>query len=319
MWVAFVSTISLHAQTVARKVIVEHFTNSRCGICANRNPALYTNLANNPNVLHIAYHPSSPYSTCVFSQHNPIENDARTNFYGVYGSTPKIAIQGSVQSASTNYASSTLFTPFQNHTSTIQLAINQTITNNELNVSVLVTNLSETSLTNPRIFVALAEEPIFYNAPNGENTHHDVFRKALTPANGVAFELPPVGTSVTQTFSTAINSAWDVNKLEAFAIIQNADTKEVLQVEKANTITSPVSETYSEGLTIFPNPTSDKINISTTDNLLEGIITIIDIQGKQVATYPYSERIDIAHLPKGNYLLRIAHKNKTAQQQFVKQ
>ena len=35
---------------VERTVIVEHFTNTRCGICAFRNPAFYENLNNQENV-----------------------------------------------------------------------------------------------------------------------------------------------------------------------------------------------------------------------------------------------------------------------------
>src|SRR5688572_14710898 len=88
--------VSTFAQT-PRQVIVEHFTNTRCSICASKNPGFYSLLHGSyPQVLHIAYHPSAPYSNCYFSLQNPTENNSRTNYYGVYGSTPRAVIQGNV-------------------------------------------------------------------------------------------------------------------------------------------------------------------------------------------------------------------------------
>jgi len=78
---------------VQKNVVVEHFTNTRCGICASRNPGFFTNLNNNPDVIHLAIHPSSPYSSCVFNQHNSVDNDDRTNYYGIYGGTPRLVVQ----------------------------------------------------------------------------------------------------------------------------------------------------------------------------------------------------------------------------------
>ena len=102
-------TIAAQAQEVPRRVVVEHFTNSRCGICANRNPAFYTNLNSQEGVLHISYHPSSPYSNCVLHQANAAENDGRTNYYDIYGSTPKLVIQGALVPVSTNYGNASIF------------------------------------------------------------------------------------------------------------------------------------------------------------------------------------------------------------------
>jgi hypothetical protein len=36
-----------HAQ-VTKKIIVEHFTNTKCSVCASRNPGFHTNLNVNP-------------------------------------------------------------------------------------------------------------------------------------------------------------------------------------------------------------------------------------------------------------------------------
>jgi hypothetical protein len=120
LFILFLSALSftkIQAQAVPQTAIVNHFTNSRCGVCANRNPGFYTNLRQQTNTLHIAFHPSSPYSTCVFSIENPSENDDRTNFYGIYGGTPRLVINGNVIPAAQNYALSAMFTPYQGLTS----------------------------------------------------------------------------------------------------------------------------------------------------------------------------------------------------------
>ncbi len=45
------------------------------------------------DVVHVSYHPISLYSNCQFNQLNPQENDDRTKYYGVFGSTPRLVIQ----------------------------------------------------------------------------------------------------------------------------------------------------------------------------------------------------------------------------------
>ena len=110
---------------VPKKTIVEHFTNTKCSICASRNPGFYTNLNNQPGVLHLAIHPSSPYNGCQLYQQNSSENDARTNYYGVYGGTPRLVINGSVISVNANYSDNSMFTPFLQQTSPALIKINQ--------------------------------------------------------------------------------------------------------------------------------------------------------------------------------------------------
>ena len=45
------------------------------------------------DVVHVSYHPISLYPNCQFNQLNPQENDDRTKYYGVFGSTPRLVIQ----------------------------------------------------------------------------------------------------------------------------------------------------------------------------------------------------------------------------------
>lgn len=106
---------------VPGNILVEHFTNTKCSVCASRNPGFQANLNAHPAVKLLSIHPSAPYSTCLLSQQNTADNDARTNYYGVYGGTPRLVINGTVISASVNYGAASVFTPFENLTKSFQI------------------------------------------------------------------------------------------------------------------------------------------------------------------------------------------------------
>ena len=120
-----VASIQIVSGQVPKKVVVEHFTNTKCSICASKNPGFYTNLNNQTGVIHVAFHPSSPYAACALSMHNPVENDGRTNYYSIYGSTPRLVIQGVVISSGANYSSPSIFTPYLGQTSPASIKIYQ--------------------------------------------------------------------------------------------------------------------------------------------------------------------------------------------------
>ena len=90
-------SLALSAQTSVKKyVLLEHFTNSKCSVCASKNPAFFTLIDQYPNdVHHVSIHPSTPYSTCVFYQSNTTENEARADFYNIPG-TPRVAVNGTL-------------------------------------------------------------------------------------------------------------------------------------------------------------------------------------------------------------------------------
>src|SRR5690606_9795145 len=207
---------------VPKRIIVEHFTNSVCGTCASRNPAFFANLNAQDSVLHIAIHPSSPYATCIFNTHNVSENDGRTNFYGIYGTTPRLVIQGTPISAIANYGDAAIFAPFLNQTSPVSIIVRQFKVGNDSVKSVVVVKTEAThTLSNLKLFVALVENPVLYNAPNGENTQRNVFRKAVTTVTGDGFSLPAtIGDSVVYSKTSLISSVWNFNAIHSLAILQ---------------------------------------------------------------------------------------------------
>lgn len=316
---AFIAQFSF--SQVPKKVVVEHFTNSKCSFCATRNPGFYDNLNNQSGVIHLAIHPSSPYSGCLINQHNVSENDGRTNYYGIYGSTPRLVIQGAPIPGGANYSSSSIFTPHLGQTSPASLTISQTKFGADSIISTIVIKTEEAhSLGELKLFVALAEDTLFYTGSNGEPQHYDVFRKSFTGTSGISVTLPAtVGESVSFSYSSAANAAWVFERIFTLAILQEAGSKAVVQAEAV-----PASQNDPNILGInTSNENESHIDVFQTE---EGVlihqyafsepnsITIYDVTGKVVLSQKLNSNLETVILPsntKGFYLYEIGTNSTT--------
>ena len=264
--IAILISCQLAFSQVPQKAVVEHFTNTNCSACASRNPGFYTNLNNQTGVLHLAVHPSSPYPNCLLYQQNATANDARTNYYGVYGSTPRLVINGTVISGAANYSSSAIFTPYLGLTSPASIRIVQEKFNTD---SIRSTIIIKTEATNTlgalSLFVALAEDTVFYTGGNGETQHYDVFRKSLASTIGETINLPAsVGDSIVFTFSSPSNPIWNFSRIFTMVILQETTSKSVVQVEAVPAslgATTGINASSKLNFKIFPNPANKFITI----------------------------------------------------------
>lgn len=314
-WLAFLNA-PLYAQ-VPQSIIVEHFTNTVCSICASRNPSFYANLANHPAVLHLAVHPSSPYASCQFNQHNPAENDARTNYYGIYGGTPRLVIQGNSLSTSSDYGNAALFAPYQSQTSPLSLRPTLHLINNDsVRVSTTVKIEAIHNLGDVRLFVALAEDTIFYAAPNGEDQHYGVFRRALSDPQGLPLALPSmVGDSAIYTATVPIHSAWNLPRLRAIAILQHADTRQVIQAAQNtpndNATNLPNAPSTQLPINLSPNPASTHLTFVLPDQTPPTVAKLYSANGKLCATYTLDQNTTVAlpALDNGIYWVNMENKN----------
>ncbi len=312
----FAITTSANAQ-VPKKVIVEHFTNSKCGICASRNPGFYTNLAAQTNVLHLAVHPSSPYNTCAFNVHNPIQNDARTNFYGVFGGTPQLVIQGTPLSTSANYASATIFANYIGQTSPWKITVSQTVHQTDsITATIVVKKVAAVSNLPAKLFVALAEDTVFFASPNGEAQHYDVFRKSMTTTDGLSIQLPAsVGDSVSKTFTVTASSVWNINRMFALAILQDSASKQVWQTERYTKPTVVVFPTSVQNIKSTSNYTLVKqgnAHYITGLSNKEYQASVFTIAGQKVASQTLSGNNNVVKEPNqtGIYILQVTENGK---------
>ncbi|MEZ4949302.1 MAG: Omp28-related outer membrane protein [Saprospiraceae bacterium] len=300
------SLLSLEAQTT-KYPLLEHFTNSRCGICASRNPAFYSTLSNyEGKVHHIAIHPSVPYTSCVFYQANKEDNDARKDYYAVFG-TPQVFVNGTRTSGSQLITTAQLDSEL---TEMSNLGIQVTETNTGGNkVDIEVFSMGTPPSGNLRIFAALVEKKVNYQAPNGENVHHDVLRKFLTSNEGDAFTPAADGGKVDLSFNYTIESGWMASEMYVLVWVQDWDTKEVFNSgTKFNERISSVNELDFDAISISPNPASDFIQINTGKITLQSV-QMTDLNGRVLKQIDGINSIGnytlhLNDVSKGIYLLR---------------
>lgn len=317
--VSLLISVQIFAQS-PRTVLIEHFTNTRCSICATRNPAFYSTLSAYPQVLHIAFHPSSPYSQCFFSLQNPAENDARTNYYGAYGSTPKVVLNGKLLPGAVPLINNTTIDTALNQTSPLAISAYEELQGTDsVKVKVIVKTTGVTPLSSVRLFAGVAENPINYNAVNGETIHHDVFRKALTDVTGNLFALPALNDSSAFEFIYTLQNDWNADNLSTIAFIQRNDTKEILNAAKSvRAVANPsaVNKMMADEFSIYPNPVKNELQIRNYKSQPAQLITIFDLAGRKISEqYSGQNRINVSTLTAGVYFLKM----NTAVMKFVKE
>lgn len=80
-----------------------------------------------------------------------------------------------------------------------------------------------------------------------------------------------------------------------------------------------VSEFENSSISVFPNPTTNRLNISIQGELKVVQTSIYSLEGRQLLERDKaSTTIDISALPKGTYVLKIKTENAVSQQRFVK-
>ncbi|MBA3283683.1 MAG: T9SS type A sorting domain-containing protein [Nitrosopumilus sp.] len=325
---AILISCQLAFSQVPQKAVVEHFTNTNCSVCASRNPGFYTNLNAQTNVLHLAIHPSSPYPNCLLYQQNAAANDARTNYYGIYGSTPRLVINGTVISASSNYSSSALFNPYLGLTSPASIRIVQEkFSTDSIRSTIIIKTEATNTLGALSLFVSLAEDTVFYTGGNGEPLHFDVFRKSLTSNTGDAVTLPAtVGDSVVFTFNSLSNPIWNFSRIFTLAILQETTSKNLVQAEavpaSAGVGTTGINNNNYELYTsVFPNPSHNFITVQLGESE-SATVSINNLEGKIVMQKLISHiesQIDISALPNATYILSVKTDKGEYSQKIYKQ
>ncbi|MCD1117034.1 T9SS type A sorting domain-containing protein [Chryseobacterium turcicum] len=69
-------------------------------------------------------------------------------------------------------------------------------------------------------------------------------------------------------------------------------------------------------LSIYPNPTSDVLNIKTDSKI--NSVSVVDITGKKVNVKLENDKIDVRNLPAGIYLVNIETKDGISTEKFIK-
>ncbi len=317
-------TAGLAAQQLPKRyVLLEHFTNSRCSVCASKNPAFYSLIANYPDdVHHIAYHPPIPYVNCAFYLANTTENAGRAAVYGING-TPRVALNGALAPVSGTLLQQALLVSEIGETSPLSLTVTESGTGAARTVKIKAKSWGAIPSGNYRIFAAVVEKIVNYNSPNGESVHHDVFRKMLPMLDGGAFATPALGEEIEYTYDYTIAAGWEADQVYVVAFVQDISTGEVLNSgTKFDTpFTSAVSEVPIQSLQLWPNPAQDQVITQITDDrVLE--IGVFNSAGTEVHTISSTDQnrvtLSTAALPAGIYYVKIRGEKSAYAGRFLK-
>ena len=296
---------NVKAQTTKTN-IVEHFTNTSCSVCANNNDNIYNAVDSHSGTLHISFHPSSPYTSDVFNQTNKDENDGRTNFYNIFGGTPRTVVNGNV--ISINAINSEL-NSLANTTTNFQFDIEQTQeTADSFSVNITITKLAADTSTVGLLFLGVSEDTINQTTNNGEPVHYNVFRKALTSVTGSEISLPLViGETLEQSFGFKSSSSWHSSRLHTVGILQH-HTKLVINAaisDNNESETLSLNDLSMDENIIFPNPSPNVFYISGP---CEGA-TVYDSFGKVVLDTTWEgssvKKIDLTKYNSGVYFVKL--------------
>ncbi|MEN9610613.1 MAG: hypothetical protein RLZZ628_1427 [Bacteroidota bacterium] len=312
----------LFAQTVPKYVLLEHFTNSRCGTCADNNPAFYSRVGSlfGENAHHIAIHSHIPYSSCQFYQGNLTEQDTRATFYGLQG-TPSVSVNGTaLQSVSS--ATTAVLQGEAAKRSPIGIQVRENLSGNNVNATIQVKTFGTVPTGTYKLYAAQVLKRVNQATPNGESLHHDVFRKWMVN-EGVIFTPASVGNSVSISYTYLNETMWGSNDSYLVVFVQNTETKEVLNSGNKFDVALPnaTDETthLNQKIHLYPNPATADITLDFTDLNPTGF-TIWNAQGQLMDKQWISvstKTISLANYVKGIYWVRVQTSEGIGCQSFV--
>jgi len=89
------------------------------------------------------------------------------------------------------------------------------------------------------------------------------------------------------------------------------DNVKIVDLENLGT-----NENNKTEISIYPNPVNDYLNINSDKKI--SAISITDLTGKTLFEGTNLNKIDVNHLPKGLYLIKIKTDNSESIQKFIK-
>ncbi len=103
---------------------------------------------------------------------------------------------------------------------------------------------------------------------------------------------------------------WSVKAIDASKVLSDASEEQIV----ANL---GLDNATQRKISIYPNPTSDFININTNDKIKS--IAITNLSGQKVIQASETTKVDVQHLPAGVYVLEVVNaNNQKTQSKFIK-
>lgn len=322
-------SLAVAAQTSAKKyVFIEHFTNTKCSICASKNPAFYNLIDDYPDdIHHVSIHPPIPYVTCAFYLANPAENSAWANTYDDIDGTPRVALNGTLIPVGSPLLPATTLQTYLNQTSPLWLQVMEDGAGNGRTATVKAHSLGAIPAGGYKLYAAVVEKTVTAPPPpnNGEQIHHDVFRKMLTDVNGEVFTPATAGQSVEFNFDYTVNANWNVNEIYVVAWVKDTASNEVLN-SGTQFDPPPVSGTNDPSvhtIPILPNPANDVALARIGDDRAQ-LLEVFAANGRRISLSAEIQEVGTVNIPlatlsAGIYFVKITGEKGVYVGKVVKQ
>ncbi len=218
------------ASAAERLVVGELITNTSCGPCYGANLVLdQLAIDLEGSVILIRYHGWWPSSYDPFYRYNITENTARINYYGA-DYAPHFWIDGNIDGESNRYAWAGMLVNETNVPSILEMDITGNYNPDALEGEFTVTIYAESdpSVSNLKLRIALIENGIRFQAPNGLTQHDQTFRDMIPSTNGQSITISE-GETVEHTFDFATPDPLDPEYCMLVAFVQSDQNHEILQ------------------------------------------------------------------------------------------
>jgi hypothetical protein len=313
------STHHVYAQEMPlRYPLLELFTNTPCPICGNQDPGFFERLDSYEDQYHlVSFYPGTPYSSCIFYQANKAENETRWDFYPQLIGVPDVALNG-IDFKSPNGVTTSVLDGLTGGTSWLAVRVSET-DGVDRDVMITLENHGGASVESGTLFAVIVEREIMYDAPNGIDLHHNVFRKFLTPIEGEEVDLS--GDVLTRMFEYSVDLDWQFDEVYIVAWVMDPETKEVLNsgTKFDEVVSSTRSITRAIELEVFPNPASEYLQVRIPEHASDEV-RIYDSAGRLAhrtsALLEANITIPIADWAPGLYLVEVILENGVARGRF---
>ena len=216
-----------------RVLLLESFTNTGCGPCAQYNPAMDALIANNADkIAAIKYHVNWPSAADPMYLHNTGENGARTSYYSV-NSVPHVVIDGNRYSENPAQLNQNIINQLSVLESPMELRLTYEVDEVKNIITVFVMGRASTDIMGSlKLYVGVIEKEIHFTSapgPNGERDFYSVMKKMLPNSTGTVLDEMMAGDYFTYVFTWELANVYNNDQLDAIAWVQNSNTKEVYQ------------------------------------------------------------------------------------------
>lgn len=306
------------SQSVTRRPVIEHFTNTSCGPCAAQNPAFKVLMNQFPNQLSsIKYHPDFPGPNDPFYLFNKTENLARLDYYHINGVPTAVADGGVYKELPMDYNTAVINNILARKSFMDIGIVAQNVTDRDIDITVEVKPYINSGSENVVLHVVVVEDITTATPPgsNGEKDFPQVMRKMLPNQNGTTITGFTDGTTITKTFTYTADPSIDISKTHVVVFVQHVESQYVFQSEQVSVdLLNTVKESNVNEFTLYPNPAKDFTNLSfDLKNNSDVEIAISTIDGKIISTQNFGKlnagmqniQLNTANLSTGIYFISI--------------